>query len=83
MIKTAQPEVGELLFIARLDKSKLNTSAFPQSYTDLGTAGAVEGSVLAASGSCTVFIGVMGMSCCSGVELEAVSEFVILSIEFD
>lgn len=40
---TAEPSIGELRFIARLNKSVLNTSAYPQSYTDQGSI-TVEGS---------------------------------------
>ncbi|KAG8931464.1 hypothetical protein FRC02_002693 [Tulasnella sp. 418] len=40
---TAQPSIGELRYIARLNKSLLNVGD-PEAYTDLGTAGAVEGS---------------------------------------
>lgn len=41
---TAEPSVGELRFIARLNSALLTTSAYPASYSGLGTAGAVEGS---------------------------------------
>ncbi|KIO24532.1 hypothetical protein M407DRAFT_212420 [Tulasnella calospora MUT 4182] len=41
---TAEPSIGELRFIARLKSDLLTTSAYPQSYSGLGTAGAVEGS---------------------------------------
>ncbi|KAG9017222.1 hypothetical protein FRB90_001332 [Tulasnella sp. 427] len=41
---TAEPSVGELRFIARLNSALLTTSAYPQSYSGDGTAGAVEGS---------------------------------------
>ncbi|KAG8964221.1 hypothetical protein FRC00_003323 [Tulasnella sp. 408] len=41
---TAEPSVGELRFLARLNSAQLTTSAFPQSYSGQGTAGAVEGS---------------------------------------
>ncbi|KAG9004202.1 hypothetical protein FRB90_011043 [Tulasnella sp. 427] len=41
---TAEPDIGELRFIARLKSDLLTTSAYPQSYSGLGTAGAVEGS---------------------------------------
>ncbi|KAG8931463.1 hypothetical protein FRC02_002692 [Tulasnella sp. 418] len=40
---TAQPSIGELRFIARLNKSLLSVGD-PEAYSDLGTAGAVEGS---------------------------------------
>ncbi|KAG8945494.1 hypothetical protein FRC04_000779 [Tulasnella sp. 424] len=41
---TAEPSIGELRFIARLNSALLTTSAYPQSYSGDGTAGAVEGS---------------------------------------
>ncbi|KAG8952021.1 hypothetical protein FRC04_005354 [Tulasnella sp. 424] len=41
---TAEPSIGELRFLARLNSALLTTSAFPQSYSGDGTAGAVEGS---------------------------------------
>ncbi|KAG8942971.1 hypothetical protein FRC00_011468, partial [Tulasnella sp. 408] len=48
---TAEPSVGELRFIARLKSNLLTTSAFPQSYSGSGTAGAVEGSDVYKDGS--------------------------------
>ncbi|KAG8900328.1 hypothetical protein FRC01_010174, partial [Tulasnella sp. 417] len=41
---TAEPSIGELRFIARLNSALLTTSAFPQSYSGQGSAGTVEGS---------------------------------------
>ncbi|KAG9046253.1 hypothetical protein FS837_004779 [Tulasnella sp. UAMH 9824] len=48
---TAEPSIGELRFIARLKSNLLTTSAFPQSYSGSGTAGAVEGSDVYKDGS--------------------------------
>lgn len=49
--QTAEPSIGELRFIARLKSNLLTTSAFPQSYSGSGTAGAVEGSDVYKDGS--------------------------------
>ncbi|KAG8964218.1 hypothetical protein FRC00_003320, partial [Tulasnella sp. 408] len=43
-VVTAEPSIGELRFIARLNSALLTTSAFPESYSGSGSAGTVEGS---------------------------------------
>ncbi|KAG8911112.1 hypothetical protein FRC01_005922 [Tulasnella sp. 417] len=48
---TAEPSIGELRYIARLKSDLLTTSAYPQSYSGSGTAGAVEGSDVYKDGS--------------------------------